>query len=193
MKKYRFDIPYERLPHRHDGRVDYRSAYPRLANESIEDWRLRLGAASSFYRLHVSATARARQSTQHRQYYGRNRVSRKAMIVARQKRILDIIRSYKLEKGCCFCGYKRSARALHFHHADEATKRHDVSRMVAQGRSINGIFTEIDKCNCVCSNCHFEIHDDEMLETTRAAFHVSDAGSNPAGSTTIARGSNEHA
>lgn len=92
-------------------------------------------------------------------YYGRNIENRKRQILNRQNLIRDSIREYKLTKGCSICGYKKSARALQFHHTKDDTKSNDISRMVAQGRSLNSIYLEVEKCIVLCANCHSELHD----------------------------------
>lgn len=61
--------------------------------------------------------------------------------------------------GCCFkCGYKRSLRALHFHHRDPKMKEFGVSSMHCL--SWDRIKRELDKCDILCSNCHAELHDE---------------------------------
>lgn len=57
------------------------------------------------------------------------------------------------EKGCVICGYKRSFRALHFHHIGE--KYREISRMNGTKKILN----EAKKCILVCANCHAEIHE----------------------------------
>jgi len=60
--------------------------------------------------------------------------------------------------GCCeVCGYKKSIRALSFHHRDPEGKDFNVggTTSIAWNRMRN----EIDKCQLLCENCHREIHD----------------------------------
>lgn len=77
----------------------------------------------------------------------------------RQRAIQAAVAALKLERGCARCGYARCAAALQFHHRDGGEKEHDVSRMAAQGRSVLAIIKEIAKCECLCANCHAELHD----------------------------------
>lgn len=57
---------------------------------------------------------------------------------------------------CVKCGYDKCVAALEFHHRDSQQKDFQVSR---QNRPFNEIITaELDKCDCLCSNCHKEVH-----------------------------------
>ena len=96
-------------------------------------------------------------------YYKKNSDTRKLEIRKRQLKIKDEIQKLKLSNGCSICGYKKSARALTYHHTSD-NKEHNVSRMCTQGRSLKNIFEEISKCICVCMNCHLEIHEKEDLD-----------------------------
>lgn len=57
---------------------------------------------------------------------------------------------------CRCCGYKKSLRALEFHHIDPTKKEIRISSTGKWEKLIK----EIEKCVLVCSNCHKEIHDD---------------------------------
>jgi hypothetical protein len=100
------------------------------------------------------------QTAYNKERYKLTKEFRKQEIRDRQKAIRDVVQKYKIEHGCFMCGYKRSPRALTFHHIGD-DKKHDVARMCAQGRSLKAIFEEIEKCHCVCMNCHMEIHEQE--------------------------------
>ena len=93
-------------------------------------------------------------STHKEQYYKRNSKNKKKVI----ERNFEFVREHKLDNGCSICGYKKSPRALEFHHIGE--KRQTISTMCAQMRSIDSIKGEMLKCILVCSNCHREIHDE---------------------------------
>lgn len=95
-----------------------------------------------------------------KKYYEEKQINRKLQIRLRQKEIKENIQTYKLSIGCELCGYKKCARALHFHHKEE-NKQYNIGRMVTQGRSIINIMNEIKKCQLVCSNCHAELHGEE--------------------------------
>jgi len=55
---------------------------------------------------------------------------------------------------CVDCGYFHKA-AMDFHHIDPSTKiKGGVSAMSRRGYSLELIKEEVDKCVCLCSNCH---------------------------------------
>lgn len=59
-----------------------------------------------------------------------------------------------LAVSCCVdCG-ENDKRCLDFDHRDPKAKRHDISRMVSQGASVERIAIEIEKCDIRCANCH---------------------------------------
>jgi len=92
------------------------------------------------------------------QYYALNKVYRRNQVRERQKDLKEAIDTYKLDKGCSECGYKKCSRALQFHHTNSDEKEHNICRMVTQGRSLKSIFAEIEKCVVLCANCHAELH-----------------------------------
>jgi hypothetical protein len=57
---------------------------------------------------------------------------------------------------CERCGYDKFYGALDFHHLNPNEKEFDWSQL--KSFSWNIIQNELDKCICVCSNCHREIH-----------------------------------
>jgi len=56
---------------------------------------------------------------------------------------------------CLACGYRRSRRALGFHHVDPSLKELGVSRMQTWEASL----AEARKCVLLCANCHAEVED----------------------------------
>ena len=67
---------------------------------------------------------------------------------------------------CERCGYDKYEGALEFHHIDPNTKDCDWGKL--KKRSWNAITKELDKCICVCSNCHKEIHNEIYLNDSVA-------------------------
>ena len=61
---------------------------------------------------------------------------------------------------CCKCGYKKSIKALEFHHLDPSKKEFTISTF--KSKDMVKLEKELDKCILVCANCHREIHDIEM-------------------------------
>lgn len=58
---------------------------------------------------------------------------------------------------CIICGYNRCDAALEFHHLDSSKKDFSISKD-GNTRSWEKVKMELDKCVCVCANCHREIH-----------------------------------
>ena len=75
------------------------------------------------------------------------------------KRKKDAI-SYKGGK-CICCGYDKFYGALEFHHINPNQK--DVDWQKLRLRSWNAITEELDKCICVCANCHREVHHEILI------------------------------
>lgn len=71
-----------------------------------------------------------------------------------KQRKLDAI-AYKGGK-CERCGYDKYYGALEFHHLDPLQKDCDWNKM--RKKKWQDVLAELDKCICVCSNCHREIH-----------------------------------
>lgn len=64
--------------------------------------------------------------------------------------------SYKGGK-CQVCGYNKYPGALEFHHLNPNEKDFGIASK-GYTRSWEKVKEELDKCICVCSNCHKEIH-----------------------------------
>lgn len=72
------------------------------------------------------------------------------------------LRAIELKGGkCSICGYNRCPAALQFHHI-VGKKDSNINEMM---RSFGWprIELELAKCILVCSNCHAEIHNKELL------------------------------
>ena len=70
----------------------------------------------------------------------------------------EFVKRVKRIYGCSVCGYKKSLMGLHFHHI--GPKVNGISNMF--GYSRKSLREEIRNCVLVCSNCHFEIHENEQ-------------------------------
>lgn len=66
------------------------------------------------------------------------------------------IRKCKETLGCYFCKMDKAA-CLDFHHLRD--KKYDATKV----NSINAILKELEKCICVCANCHRLIHSQELI------------------------------
>ena len=81
----------------------------------------------------------------------------KLAVIKRRKKVRDMALEYK-GGSCQICGYKKSKRALSFHHVDPKKKDFGIS-FRGFTRSWEKTKTELDKCILLCMNCHMEIHD----------------------------------
>jgi DNA-binding CsgD family transcriptional regulator len=57
---------------------------------------------------------------------------------------------------CIVCGYNKYIGALDFHHLDPSKKEFSIGKL--RTYSLDKLKSELDKCVCVCRNCHAEIH-----------------------------------
>lgn len=71
------------------------------------------------------------------------------------KRNTDYVNQIKKERGCKYCPEKEVC-CLQFHHLRDKDK--SISRLIANLASLERIDAEIQKCEVVCANCHFKIH-----------------------------------
>lgn len=71
------------------------------------------------------------------------------------KKVKDRRREFlkSLKKPCEKCGEERWY-VIDFHHVDPATKEIQISSQ----KSIGAMKKEVDKCICLCRNCHEEFH-----------------------------------
>jgi len=94
-----------------------------------------------------------------KKYYKENTVKhRKVMLeknrgyIKRNFLFTDWVRS---KFGCALCEESDSC-CIDFHHFRD--KKQAISIMAGSGVSIKTLIQEINKCVCVCSNCHRKIH-----------------------------------
>lgn len=80
-------------------------------------------------------------------------------VITQQKRKQEAIEY--LGGKCSVCGYDNFYGALEFHHKNPSEKEADWSTM--KKWSLEKIKKELDKCICVCANCHREIHNEIYL------------------------------
>lgn len=57
---------------------------------------------------------------------------------------------------CGICGYNKCINALEFHHLEPNEKEFNVGRLI--NNNWDKLVKELQKCICICSNCHREIH-----------------------------------
>ena len=91
-----------------------------------------------------------------RRWYANNKASEKAHVKKRKNEIRAWFRKHKSSLRCCLCGEDHPA-TIDFHHKT-GKKEEGISKMVADGFSIERIKSELDKCEALCSNCHRKKH-----------------------------------
>jgi len=57
---------------------------------------------------------------------------------------------------CYICNYNKYVGALDFHHSNPDEKDFAISDL--RTYSWEKVRNELDKCICLCSNCHREVH-----------------------------------
>lgn len=65
----------------------------------------------------------------------------------------QLVRDFKVSKGCADCGYDKHPSALEFDHLPGTEKLFNIGEKVAS-YAIERIWAEIAKCEVVCANCH---------------------------------------
>ena len=81
----------------------------------------------------------------------------KKKIVSKHKKFILYI---KLLNGCKYCD-ETDPSCLEFHHRNPEEKENKISDLVKYGYSLTTIKKEINKCDCICSNCHSKLHNAE--------------------------------
>jgi len=94
-----------------------------------------------------------------KKYYRLNKENHiKAVSVIRNgyiKRNKQVVEWAKLKHGCALCE-ESDPCCIDCHHLGGKDK--NVSQLVAGGYGLPTLLKEINKCVCVCSNCHRKIH-----------------------------------
>lgn len=100
-----------------------------------------------------SAKHREERNEQSKQW----RKSNPDKLAAQYKRRKEFLIS--LKKPCVKCGESRPA-VIEFHHIDPATKEFNLAYVVSNGsKPKEVIYAELEKCVCLCANCHAEFHE----------------------------------
>jgi hypothetical protein len=98
-----------------------------------------------------------RKENKNRYYSGARKQQCKELTKKYRKYRHRLVNKYKTLLGCSKCGYKENAVALDLHHSSD-DKKHNVSLLVTECRSIKTIKAEIRKCTVFCANCHRIVH-----------------------------------
>ncbi len=62
-----------------------------------------------------------------------------------------------LKSPCVVCGWFDYPEGVDFHHKDPATKEFGIGGRT-QNTNLEALKAEIDKCVCLCANCHRGVH-----------------------------------
>lgn len=78
--------------------------------------------------------------------------NRKKLLIKRKQKAIDV-----LGGECKRCGYKKSIRALTFHHRNPKEKKFDIGAI--KDYAWSKVLKELKKCDLLCFNCHMELHE----------------------------------
>lgn len=96
----------------------------------------------------------------HKNYYEKNKdnlaVFYKKQYEGYKAAWIEIIKSKGMNR-CSRCGYDKCFAVLQFHHINQQEKEYKIGNMFASLPSEKKI-KELDKCICLCANCHGEEH-----------------------------------
>ena len=92
--------------------------------------------------------------------------------ILRQIIFKELCVEYKGGK-CEKCGYDKYIGALQFHHRDLSRKDFNISRCKSRVFD-DSIKQELDKCDLLCANCHFETHQVYSIQDTKDTWGLYD-------------------
>lgn len=75
----------------------------------------------------------------------------------RRDKLRVLYNEYMSDKSCSKCGYS-DRRALVWHHIDPSSKKAGVYSFISKCSAWDTILKEIEKCECLCHNCHNILH-----------------------------------
>jgi hypothetical protein len=98
------------------------------------------------------AANRERITAKHREWRKNNPDKVDAMMEKRRTQLNS------LKTPCVKCGESRPW-VIQFHHKNPADKLYNIATTILNGgRTAENVKEEVDKCVCLCSNCHDEFH-----------------------------------
>lgn len=95
-----------------------------------------------------------------RKWYANNKNKQIAKTKQRRLELTEWFKEFKLTQSCVKCSENHPA-TLDFHHLIPANKHKNIAILVNSGVSILTLQKELNKCICLCSNCHRKLHWDE--------------------------------
>ena len=96
-------------------------------------------------------------NTKQAKYRLSNKEQNRIYSATRRNKIREKYDEYMQDKVCQHCGYD-DFRSLVWHHLDPSTKKNGVVQLVSKKHGWDTILQEIDKCLCLCHNCHNILH-----------------------------------
>ena len=94
----------------------------------------------------------------------------------RRRERLDFMNKVALHYGCqnpdCSWAGELKTYQIDFHHLDPSTKTKEVAKM--ESFSFSNIIVEINKCVCLCRNCHAEVHHGDLELDESMLCHVNE-------------------
>lgn len=94
-----------------------------------------------------------------RKWYHEHKDKARANKEKQHKQRTEWLQEYKKTLVCKDCG-NNDFRVLCFHHTDPTIKDKEVSNIVLRGTK-KQLLEEIEKCICLCMNCHTILHYEE--------------------------------
>jgi excinuclease UvrABC ATPase subunit len=91
------------------------------------------------------------------EYRSENRDKHNIYANKRRNKIREKYDEYMQDKRCTKCGYDDS-RSLVWHHINPTNKKNGVVQLVGKKHGWDTIMAEINKCVCLCHNCHNILH-----------------------------------
>lgn len=82
----------------------------------------------------------------------RSQANRKASKASR-----SLVLSRFRKDGCWVCG-ETFPNCLEAHHVDPSTKLYNIAYMINNRQAEATILVELNKCVCLCNNCHRKVH-----------------------------------
>lgn len=107
-----------------------------------------------------TAEGLAKEKLWNKTYYEKNKQKFIDDVNKRRREKQQWFKELKRGLQCTLCPENHPA-CLQFHHKDRKEKEDTVCRMVLRNLSKDRILAEIAKCEVLCSNCHFKLHDEE--------------------------------
>ena len=98
----------------------------------------------------------AKSPDYHKQHYAANKEKYKEQSKLSRQRKREWYLGIMSKEKCQHCG-ENDPVVLDWHHTDPSIKEASVSWLL-QNRSRKAILEEIDKCICLCANCHRRAH-----------------------------------